>query len=118
MKKLMDKYSMKKLLDKYLAKLAAKLPATGNREADIRALARDCANEIFRADMSAEPDGISAAWLMQQHSELDAEDAEAYRAFCQAHTITLRDCYGNGEIMWPKWLAFQREVEEVTKLGS
>jgi hypothetical protein len=53
---------------------------------------------------------ITSEWLMSKHPELNEQDADDYRAFCEAHTICLKECYGEGEIMWPKWNEFQLEI--------
>lgn len=56
------------------------------------------------------PDLITADWLMEKHPELSPEDAELYRQFCASQTIDFMGCYGNGEIMWPRWQALQAEI--------
>ncbi len=60
-----------------------------------------------------DPDEITAAWLLEKHPESfrNLEEAEVYRQFCAAHTITWKGCYGSGSIMWPKWMELQRAIE-------
>ena len=66
--------------------------------------------QIERSAGEAERTGeITAEWLMQQHPQLSPEQAEQYRLFCAGRTIRHRNCYGHGQIMWPKWQAHLAE---------
>lgn len=56
---------------------------------------------------------ITAEWLMSIHLELDEDEAELYRQFCQRNTIVFQACYGDGTIMWPKWQAFNEEIKSL-----
>jgi hypothetical protein len=80
-------------------------------EQRVRADARHFVNSFMCPNTSDRPNGISAEWLMSMHPELKPEDAEAYRSFCQGSTIVYRECYGDGSIMWPRWMAFKSEVD-------
>lgn len=81
-----------------------------NMEDHIRRQARDFATKLFDNMAVGHPDEITAAWLMEKHPELSAEEAEEYRLFCQRSTIVFRGCYGDGGIMWPRWQAFKDEI--------
>lgn len=50
-------------------------------------------------------DKITSDWLIEKHPILSKDEAEKYRLFCKSHTIVLKGCYGEGEIMWPLWIA-------------
>ena len=48
---------------------------------------------------------ISSDWLKEIHPELNltTEEAEDLKQFCKEHTIEYKKCYGEGQIMLPKW---------------
>ena len=80
----------------------------------MRAIAKEAeklARDFFDSMAIGHPDELTAARLMELHPELDAEEAELYRLFCKQHTITFCGCYGQGQIMWPKWQAFKAEIQ-------
>lgn len=79
-------------------------------EQQIRNAARDLVTELFDNAAVGHPDEVTVLWLMQQHPELSADEAEEYRLFCQRNTIVFRGCYGDGSIMWPRWQAFKAEI--------
>lgn len=72
--------------------------------------ARDFAYKFFDTWADNDPDRITVEWLISKHPELSAQEAEVYRLFCRWHTISLRSCYGQGQIMYPKWKAWLAEV--------
>lgn len=48
---------------------------------------------------------IIAEWLMLKHPELSRKQAEHLRAYCANKTIHHKECYGNGQNMYPQWKA-------------
>lgn len=72
--------------------------------------AREWAREFFENASVGHHDEITTEWLMEKHPELRRDDAEEYRQFCKRNTIVFRDCYGDGQIMWPQWMAFNRRA--------
>jgi hypothetical protein len=78
---------------------------------DIEAKARDLVNDWMDNMAVGHPDEITAEWLMEQHPELDAEEAEEYRLFCMRNTFVFRGCYGDGSRLWPLWQAFKNEIK-------
>jgi hypothetical protein len=46
---------------------------------------------------------IDVDFLQRKHPELSLIQAESLLKFCNEHTITHKECYGQGEIMYPKW---------------
>ena len=77
---------------------------------DPRKEARDFARKFFETMADGKHDAITADWLRERHPELSSEEAEEYRVFCRSHTIVFRECYGDGQIMWPKWVALKNEI--------
>lgn len=49
------------------------------------------------------PNMINVSYLMFLHPELTFKEAEDLKKFSEKHTISFKTCYGNGEIMYPKW---------------
>ena len=52
---------------------------------------------------------LTTKYLRKKHPELSRKEAKKLLTFCHEHTIWLRDCYGNGEIMYHK---FKNEKHE------
>lgn len=77
---------------------------------EIERKAREFVTEWVENMAVGHPDEITAAWLMEKHPGLSAEEAEEYRLFCRRSTIVFRGCYGEGQIMWPRWQAFKAEI--------
>lgn len=75
----------------------------------IRAKARELASRLMKIMAIDNQDEITSDWLIEKHPELSKDEAEKYRLFCREKTIVFKDCYGDGEIMWPKWLAFRNK---------
>jgi len=48
---------------------------------------------------------ISAEYLQGLHPELSIEGAESLNQYARGKTITHRECYGDGSIMYPLWKA-------------
>jgi len=48
---------------------------------------------------------ISAEYLQGLHPELSIEEAESLNQFARGKTMELRECYGDGSIMYPMWEA-------------
>lgn len=46
---------------------------------------------------------VDAEFLMQVHPELSTEEAEDLKKYAMSHTIHLKECYGDGQIMYPDW---------------
>jgi len=79
-------------------------------ERQIRREAQNFARLMWESMSKDHPDEITSAWLMEKHPELTPEEAEEYRLFCKANTIVFKGCYGDGSIMWPRWVAFREEI--------
>lgn len=56
---------------------------------------------------------LTVEYLMKWH-ELDEAKANRLLEFCKKHTINYESCYGNGSIMFPKWL----EANQLTEVES
>ena len=50
-----------------------------------------------------DPTLITVDFLLEKHPTLIRCQASHLMAFCSKHSINHKDCYGNGEIMFPKW---------------
>lgn len=48
-------------------------------------------------------DMITPQWLMQQHHGLTMDEAQLLWLFCVIHTIRFKECYGEGQVMFPLW---------------
>lgn len=48
---------------------------------------------------------LSVPYLIGMHDNLTIKEALSLLKFCKDHTITHKECYGRGQIMYPKWLA-------------
>lgn len=48
-------------------------------------------------------DLITETFLLESHPELSPEEAANLREFLVDNTITHKECYGDGSIMYPKW---------------
>jgi len=46
---------------------------------------------------------ISTDYLMGLHPELNIEEADSLKEYANSHTISYRECYGDGSIIYPKW---------------
>ena len=46
---------------------------------------------------------LSVNYLMQLHPELSKIQASDLLEYCKINTIYRKDCYGDGNIMFPKW---------------
>ena len=79
------------------------------REESPEEAAKDFIRRWFDSIAEGHPDELTAPYLAELHG-LTAEEAEEYRQFCKAHTITFRGCYGDGSIMWPKWVAHKADI--------
>ena len=51
---------------------------------------------------------ISVEYLMELHPELTKQAAKELKEFASDLTIDYKDCYGKGEIVYPKWLEIER----------
>ena len=58
---------------------------------------------------------ITVEFLMKKHPELKEEDAKHLKAFSESNTIDRKECYDNGQIIYPMWKAFINEVNKLTK---
>lgn len=47
---------------------------------------------------------LTAEYLKTIHPELTMTECTLLLEFCKANTITYRSCYGDGSIMFPKWV--------------
>ena len=47
---------------------------------------------------------LSVPYLMDKHPEINRKQAENLLMFCKEHTIRHKECYGDGSIMYTKWL--------------
>jgi hypothetical protein len=63
--------------------------------------------KIFNVVSNDHPDTLTAAWLMEKHTDLSKADAEEFLLFCLRNKITVKSSYGDGEIMWPLWNKLQ-----------
>lgn len=52
----------------------------------------------------ARPEQIDVDFLIEKHPELTREQAFDLMKFAAERTIRLKSCYGDGQIMYPKWL--------------
>lgn len=59
--------------------------------------------KMFKEKADSDDPLITAGWLCMKHPELLFESAVKLMEFCNHHTIRLKECYGDGEIMYPKW---------------
>lgn len=71
----------------------------------IRKAASDFAAHLLENIAVGDKDEITSDWLMEKHPTLSKDEADRYRLFCKSKTIVFKGCYGDGEIMWPKWIA-------------
>lgn len=46
---------------------------------------------------------LSARYLMVVHPEINNDQAERLLIFCKERTISHKECYGDGSIMYPMW---------------
>lgn len=46
---------------------------------------------------------INAEYLMTIHPELSKGEAESLKEFALSKTIALKQCYGDGSIIYPQW---------------
>lgn len=83
------------------------------KKQEIHSKARDLVTSWMDNLAVGHVDEITAAWLMEMHPELDAEEAEEYRLFLMRNTFVFRGCYGNGSHWWPRWLAFKAEIKSL-----
>ena len=58
----------------------------------------------FRDDFSNDSTILTEAYLMEVHPQLSLEMAYDLLKFCNDNTIFYKLCYGQGQIMFPKWL--------------
>ena len=47
---------------------------------------------------------VDVEYLMETHPELSIQEAQELFVFLFDSTIRFKTCYGNGEIMYPKWI--------------
>jgi hypothetical protein len=65
-------------------------------------------NEVLKEQLSmyvVSDKLLSVPYLIGLHNELTIKEALSLCKFCKYHTITHKECYGIGQIMYPKWLA-------------
>lgn len=74
-----------------------------DKKKQIEQAASEFAQNFFNNIANGHPDEITTDWLLSKHPDLDPDLAEEYRLFCKSNTIVFKGCYGDGEIMWPKW---------------
>ncbi len=46
---------------------------------------------------------LTTDYLMELHPELNKEEAEDLKQYASSLTIRLKECYGDGSIIYPKW---------------
>ena len=66
------------------------------------AFARACFNRYFVRRYFNEK-RISVDFLLELHPELSEQEAISLKEFAKSQTITLKECYGDGSIIYPKW---------------
>lgn len=59
---------------------------------------------------------LTVEYLMKWH-ELDESKAKSLLEFCDKHTIRHESCYGDGSIMFPKWLETQSDKVDKTMIN-
>ena len=59
---------------------------------------------------------LTVEYLMKWH-ELDESKAKSLLEFCDKHTIKHESCYGDGSIMFPKWLETQSNKVDKTMIN-
>lgn len=64
---------------------------------------------LFKAILE---DELSIHYLMKRHPSLTSREADDLLIFCKENTITLKECYGDGSIMYPKWKESIAEKEK------
>ena len=47
---------------------------------------------------------VDVEYLMEVHPELSIQEAQELFTFLFDSTIRFKTCYGNGEIMYPRWI--------------
>jgi hypothetical protein len=47
---------------------------------------------------------LTVSYLKELHQELTLTECQLLLDFCKENTIQYRSCYGNGSIMFPKWV--------------
>jgi len=47
---------------------------------------------------------LTVDYLMQLHPALNRTQAESLLKFCNEHTIYYRECYGNGDLLFSRWM--------------
>ena len=59
---------------------------------------------------------LTVEYLMKWH-ELNEQKAKSLLEFCDKHTIRHESCYGDGSIMFPKWLETQSDKVDKTMIN-
>lgn len=65
-----------------------------------------------------ESDLITTEFLCTLHPELSLAGATLLKEFAIRNTVTRRGCYGNGNIIYPKWRALIKEVLGTDKIPN
>jgi len=60
-------------------------------------------NHRFGMGQFSPSDFITPEWLMEIHHGLTKDEAHLLWMFCHVHTIRFKECYGDGQIMFPLW---------------
>ena len=58
---------------------------------------------------------ITVEFLIKKHPELSEEEAKELKAFSESNTIDRKRCYDQGQIIYPMYKSF---IKEITKLIS
>jgi hypothetical protein len=53
---------------------------------------------------------LTVDYVMRKHPELNEEQAKSLVQFSVKHTIRMKECYGDGSIMYPLWKESLKEA--------
>ena len=83
--------------------LQTKYPLYVNPEMKVNLTVSQLCELVEEWENETDDDKISVEFLMSKHN-LPKKQAESLLNFCHEHTIRYKQCYGEGQIMFPKWI--------------